>query len=490
MLKNKSILLAFILFIPIVSAQLIIEPQSISLSTNINYEKTISIKLTNTFNFSLYHINFTPIEDFSFPFINQLESNKSIEINITIKPTSAYSTTKTSIAKFMFYSLILSNPKTYNITISDTSYIPNLITIEQYDYILWKNNGNISHSITDTQGTFDNIIPSGSAYTIQFNQIKYIDYYDKSILFHGYIQVRNKSEELTYNPSYDKTIYFSINSQFNESSIEMELIDNNFSIKYNEQDEGMLKIKNVGSSKIINITLSADKWVTFDENNFNIDPSSTNYVVFTLDPSINEADETNQTYAIEIRAKGINSQEVKDEIILFVPYEQSLENLGNLSREELISLLNLLRDQLNQMNLEVSPDCPSDKPYYDTTQKKCRGDVVFETGVQYNYTQKEIQQFLLKLETIDQNLKSVSTYQNPIIDDLKKTLNEVLLPSINTLNKIANESLQLGKKNKEEIESGKTYRLFWIIIIVLIILAGASFGLIKYNQYKQRMQGL
>jgi len=208
-------------------------------------------------------------------------------------------------------------------------------------------------------------------------------------------------------------------------------------------------------------------------------------VLFTLQPLIDNSDETNETYNIQITAKALNAPSVSQTFTVFIPYQQNIENFTNMSNNDLINLINLLKTQLNSMNLEASPNCPSSAPWYDTIEKRCRGDLKFEAPVGYNYSQAEIQSFLVKLTTLEDDIKTTSTYQNPILDDLKLKLIEVL-NALQNANKVANNSLTLAQQNKDELEQGKTYRTFVYAIIGIIMLAIATFGVIKYRQYKER----
>jgi len=371
------------------------------------------------------------------------------------------------------------------VTITDISFNPISITIEKNDYIRWKNQGVLTHTVTSLDPPFDQSIPPNGTYERQFSEIKFIDYKDSNILFQGHINVVNKSEELTYNPDYDRDIIFIINSIYNETTIRMEITQKNFTLNYNDETDGILKLDNNGSYKILNVTLTSSKsWISFDENHFDISSGSTNYVLFKIDPLIIEADETNQTYYIDILAKGINSQEVKETISLFIPYERELETFENLSNEELIRRIKELQDLLSKLNFTFSPDCSATKPYYDTINKKCISEEEVKSRlIQYNYTQEEVASFFLKIGSLDEKLSTISQYQNPILDEIKKNLNENILPFLQLLDRNINKTYELAQQNRDDLERGKALKWIWIIIIGIIVLGGIAVGLIKYKQF-------
>lgn len=476
---KKTYLLILLLTIPSVLASLQIEPQSQSITAKVNYEKIIPITVRNAFNFSIYDINFTHIENVNFPYIAQLLPNESIQKNITIKTLEPFTQTRYSTVTFKYYTSIFDDPKHYNITVTDSQFIPNLQIIEQGDYITWLNKGTITHTATDTAGSFDKSIAVNGSDQVRLQSIGDIDYYDQSILFHGYLRVLNKSQELTYNQDYNKQLTFIITSEYNETTLQISTEDNNFTLAYNAQTEGILKLENIGSYKIINVTLQAEKWISFDENHFDIDSSSTNYVMFTLDPSITEATQTNRTYTIDITAKGINSQQVKQQITLFIPYESQLLDLQNLTREQLYEKLSELEETLKNLNVRFEPECPVTKPFYNIAEKKCVSrEEVSQYMVTYNYTQEEIKQFLIKLQTLQDNDKTFTDWAKPKIDSLESAMNN-LLPMLQNSIRLGNQSLELSKKNEERIDSGRTWTIFIIAIFCIILASLATFYIIR-----------
>lgn len=475
-----------LLLLPIVSAELLIEPSSLQVSANVGYQQTRTIKLTNTFNLSIFNINFSSNPDMTYPFITELATNSSVNVTVAINPTSSYTQTKLSTVKFSYYTTILDNPKYHNVSIYDTYYQPSLVTAEQYDYIRFTNFGNISHTVTSTY--FNKNLAPNQTDVIRVDTIGLIDYYDQTILFHSFINVINKTQELTYNGVYDKTFSLTVISSYNQTSIGISIPTTNFSIQYDKKTEEVLRIENLGSYKILNVSLTSSKnWISFDENNFDVDPNSINYLIIKIDPNIITTAETNQTYDIDIFAKGINTNEIKQRITIFIPYEPTLTIFANMSNDELRSLIIALQAQLNGLNLDPNPNCPANEPFYDTQLKKCRGDLMFKTGVQYNYSQEEIQQFLLKLGTLEENQRTQSTYQNPVLDDIRKLLNENIMPQLAKANNVANQSLTMATENKEEIDSGKTFRLWMWTIIIITLSFGAIIGAIKYNEYKKKL---
>lgn len=482
----NKIFLLFLLMLPVAMAEILVEPASISTSVKVGYEKEIPITITNKFNHSIFDLTFTGISEFTFPSVEVLEPNQQAIVTVKLTTTSAYTQTqKTSTIKLKYYTVIYSNPVVHNVTIFNTFYSPNLITIEQGDQIRWFNDGTMTHTVTSDNPSFDLNIPKNTSAVAQFGQIQYIEYYDKTILFKGYIDVVNKTSELTYNPSYDRTINFFITSSYNESALQLEILDDNFTLNYDDEDEGLVKITNTGDSELINIILTADKWISFEENNFNLDAGSNNFVSFKIIPDVTSISQTNKTHNIDIQVKATNANQIGGEINVFIPYESDLETFGNLSRDELIDLLKLLQEQIGKLNLEPSPDCPSDKPYFNTETEECIGEIDLEIPVQYNYTQKEIESFLLKEGEIKEGIETLSEFQNPKLISI-----ESLLVSMNNkiivLEKIANRSLTMSEEFEEEEEDRKVRNAFLIVIGIISLLGGATFAVIWLRRQRQR----
>jgi len=493
MKKLLLIFLVLVLLIPITLANLKIEPQSISSTVYANYEKIINVKLTNEYNFSIFNIVFTePNNDFTFPEISELTSGESKDIEIKIKTNEAYSTiTQHSTVRFNYYTSINSNPKIHNVTIIFPSLTPDSITIEKGDYVSWINKESQSHTVYAQDNSFTKTIKNNSISDLtKFNTIQSITYCD--ILFGGciyHIEVTNKSKELTYDESKNKQMTFIINSIYNETTIEMTLLDDNFSIEYNEVSDGMLRIENNGGFEIKNVILTSDypDWISFDENEFNINSGQTKIIIFTIDPKISEIDQTNSSYEIDIRAKGINSGQVKDTLFVFIPYEEELENYGNMSKEELVKALKDLETVLKNLNLEPNPDCPDNKPYWSTTEKKCISEAEMTNQViQYNYTQEEVSSIFLKIGGINDELSTLGDYQNPILEDIQNKFTN-LFQYMEEIKKSTNESYTLAKENEETIQSGKRWRVVWIVAIILALLGGVAYYLIYYRKKQKEL---
>ena len=300
-------LLILILLIPIVKAQLVINPNSINTQVFENVITNQQIQFINTFNFTIFNFEFTPNQHITYPTIAELKPNESINVNFIIKTNGTFNQNFNIISKFLYLTDVNLPSDTFNVTITASQFDPINVTIKQGDSVRWFNNDTLAHTITGSN--FDHILQPNETRTIQFNQLENITYNDNNIGYIGTIQVNNKSLQLTNNPEFNKVISINIDSRRQSSDMTLELLKTSFTIEQGKSDEGVLKVKNIGATKLFNIRLTAEKWTTFDETGFDLDPNLENFVVYKVNPVISNTNDTNKTYIIKVKALSDNGGE-------------------------------------------------------------------------------------------------------------------------------------------------------------------------------------
>ena len=319
----------------------------ISIETTATIQKSFEINISNTHPFPIYNISFSPLDGFNFPNNLQLEVNKSLLTNFTVLTSNEFSSQLTSRVKFNFFTQVQTNPGRHNVTINPNSFAPNNIAIEIGDTVIWFNNGTLSHNIRSQ--FFDITLTPNQTYEYTFNSLGTFEIQDVGFNFGMVIAVNPVSnQQLTNNPNFDINFTININSQLIDTNVNFEIIDNNLTVAYNSQTEGLLRITNTGSKTARNIILkSSSNWISFEENNFSIDSNANNLVVYKAKPIINTIDETNKTSTISLTIEGINIATQTKIVSIFVPYESSLIP-SNVSRDDLIKRINELQEILKR----------------------------------------------------------------------------------------------------------------------------------------------
>lgn len=467
---NKLPILLLILFtIPSALASLTIEPASIDITAYKNIERKLEFKLTNNYNFTIYNLNFSTVDYITFPTILQLDSNESRWINITILTDTSFSEIDLiSTVKFYYYSIIDLPQMTHNISITDTVFVPQDLEIQIDDSIRWKNDDSLPHTITSLD--WDYTIQPNQTKTILFSVAKTIDYQDTNIGFHGYLTIVEPSAEKTHNADYDKLLTIGLTSIYTETTLILELIDDNITVEHTALTEGLLKVTNDGDKTAYGTTLESDSsWITFKENNFNLTPDEINYVTFSVVPILNSSSETNKTYDVIIRVKGDNFETREDTINIFIPFSEELEFINDSE--------GWWEGKLAFCNAYPNSQLCVSKPVEKIVEKIIYKDSVYPINVSAK-TMYDINRRLTGLEQSDKD-------GNKKIGDILTIVTDTKTIAISAVNK-SQEALDIAKQNKERVDA-----LFiggWIIFILIILIIGGSItAYVLYMKKKKEM---
>jgi len=326
---NKYFLiLTSILFLSLVSASFSISPEPINISQKIGVNHTYNIAITNTYNFSIMDFEFSNLNNkgFSFPAIT-LQPNETKTIPIFVKPTNSLHEDVISIVSFKYLVDLPDEITTHKINISENGFSETYITVRKGDTIMWTNTDDISHRIYSTLfGTM--VVAENSSVSYIFNQIGEFTYYDEDFnifnQFNGNVEVISRtSEQKAHNPNYDIPWTLNLNFFLNPTNITVENSENNYTIEYTKFKKGLLTIENNGTTVAEIITLSSDvNWITFEQNNFNLESGDKEWVEYTIYPSLFLTNDTGKTYNISLKVKASNSEEINIPISVYVPFKE------------------------------------------------------------------------------------------------------------------------------------------------------------------------
>ena len=323
--------LPFIVFIllcspiPTLAGSFTIFPSSFNISLTTNETKIIPVNITNiNQEKTFYNLSLITTSDVKLDQIDSIATNQTITTNLIIDTSSVYHSLLTPTLRGYYLSTISYTPKIYYINISDGGFTPNTLIIKQTDTVIWKNIGTVSHTVTEQSLTWDSgDIPVNGTYSRTFNAIETVNYFDTVTSQGGIIYSQsNLNQELTYNTNYDSIFSLEITSTYPTSNIEFKTLTNNLTINHYDVLEGILSVENKGSELARNLTLVSDDWISFNKNNFNLQPGSLSYITITIQPKNMTTDKTNKTYTHQINLTGSNIASRSLTIETFVPYAE------------------------------------------------------------------------------------------------------------------------------------------------------------------------
>ena len=321
----KFLLLIIVVITIPLSLSLTINNVSTEITVIKGKDKVINLNITNPSPYTLYNLYSSP-SFVSLPSNLSIQPYKSRIIPLTI--LTNFTGTKTVKIMIMGFRKencsIVKQITPHNITIfAEGSYPSHLdicrgesvkfinkyeswIKVKVYPDVTWSNQINSNSSyvrVFDSVGVFPfevyPLIPGGSITVV-----------DETILIHS-------SED-------DLNFTLTINSILEHTNLSIETVSKtSFNISYDKSGNGFLVIKNMGDKQAIDIKLEG-KWLSFDKNNFNLDPQESVAVNFVITPYVESEDETNKTYIIQLKVKSNNSEEKSVNLSVFIPYAPSL----------------------------------------------------------------------------------------------------------------------------------------------------------------------
>ena len=407
-MKIKFFLISFLLFLPIISAELIITPNSVNENILIGEQKQITLSIKNNFSFPVYNLILEPTVDITLSTIDILNPQEQKTATLTLKPTAEYQKSINPKIQFQFYSIIVRNPITHNVRITDSSFIPSTLQVYQDDSVQWTNEGTVTHTATETTipPEFDISIPVNQSGSFTFTKIKTYIYHDEAIFFNGLIQVLNKSEEkLTVNPDLYKPLPITLSTSFQSTQISLEPLESEFTVNYNETELGAIRIKNTGTATAHNLKLEGE-WFIFRENDFSLNQGDSNLVLYDIKPIITKTEETNLTYLKSIKLIGSNINPINTTISIKIPYSSiTAQSQSNVSRDELAKQVEALKKILEQFNFTLSPE----------------GEIIVrESDVNITLTSTELKDFLLNFRGFKDILERSVILQNQDRTEIKQ----------------------------------------------------------------------
>lgn len=462
--------LSLTLSVVLVTAQeLVITPSPISLSVKQDEAKDFNATFKNTFDFEIRSFQFSNLTGFTFEEII-IPSGEEKVIEFSVKSSSLGSHSFSPTVSFRYLVDIPVQPETHIIEVTNTGYKPTFLELHEGDTVTWKNTDDITHTITST--LWDHELSPNETISETFNEVSTITYQDTVQFFGGTLEILDKDQEnLVHNPENDIVWGINLEVASDPTSIKLELIDQNFSIQATGNTEGLLSIENTGTEIAQNIKLKTNNtWITFEENNFNLEIGEKNIVTYKINPAIFDSNETNKTYNVEVTAKAINTEEQKKVVSIFIPYNDIVSGFG--SNEDFLIWFDKVfcagNKDLFICNTSVAPN---------------NGQIIIrDPELDVNLTQSEFIDTLRRLRRIEDDLgRSVNT-ENQLANFLQSEL-----PGIKNSQNITSQVLQeLEERNRSNSA------IFWSVFFLTIIGGTVFLGLRYYKEQKRkeyRMEG-
>lgn len=483
LLQNKVIQVFFLLglwvaltlsSIPIVSANgLIVNQTNYNVTKFFNQDLLYTFTLRNTDSFTFYNITIEDNNDISVPIISELGPGQGANVDAMVKSNENFNFKQYKIKGFYYSNVGVSNT-THDINVDFYNGLSRCdFSIVKGDKVNWKNNVpdvvEIRNAITNTAVT-----------TIQQNQ-SYLSTFESPTTF-SYVFMRRgfsftpvctitvlNDVGLINNPELDGILNLSLKTIFDPTSINTTILERNYTLDVFAFQDGIITIKNTGDKIAKDVKLSG-KWMTFNSNNFDLEPGQTKGIVYTIRPILNNAAETNKTYLENITITG-NFQTVYEQLSIFVNYANINNSNSSGNYQSLLGLL--------QQFCKDNPDevfC-KDKPsvvYVGNTS-----DEVFNV----TYSQEQVKRIYEYIFSMGDDQRIVNNYMKETMLGVSNSIDEVKGISINNTRRLQDlESLR--KQNDTTI----TVIIVFFLILVLVGVLITTIIIVRKNKNLQEIK--
>jgi hypothetical protein len=416
-----------------------ISQTTIEINKTVGTDYFVNLSIKNTLPFNMYNISFNEVlKADKFNLI--AGENRTVQFKVDTD-TNVVSTLV--LSGFYEANLGVSN-KTEKVVIDFYSGFDRCnINLIQGDSITWVNNvlGEIK---LKNAGTSEEIatIPEGQNYTLRFNYPSNINYYAMrtGLPFTSTCNLNVMGTSgLVRNNEYDDTIYTKVNISYEKTVAYALFPTTSYNLSYNEQYDDVFTLRNTGQKVAKNVRISAT-WISFDRNNFDLQPGESINVPYTVSPAIYDANQTNREYLSNIKVEG-NFDTINQTIKIFVKYANigSLSNLSNINEDVIRYLLNAYCEDHPTFNLCKSSSSSSTnntrivsiEVTEEVYKAQIQEDALFKDQVR-NYIKQDNEIKVNQsgaMASIDSNFKNI-TYQVGELSNSVDESNGVVLFSV------------------------------------------------------------
>ena len=445
------------------------ETKIINKTFNSPYEITLDI--TNSMGYSFYDINFENSSIIEMDTIAELTSGTTLTVNASIVTDSKF-LGDVKIKGFYDAQVGIEN-ETINIDVdfNDGLSVCSFTTIKG-NKIMWNNlvSDDVIIKNEDTGVEFSSISEGGN-YTTNFDtpEVFRYSFYRRGYRFTDICQITVLDDTgRVNNPDFDGLISLDIGIIYDPTSVELLVIERNFSLEFFEQEEGVLTIKNIGTKTAYDVNLYGD-WFNFNKNDFDINPGETTAVVFNIKQAkagISTTNDTDRWYTKNMTITG-NFDTITEDFNIFIEYA-NIENFSDMSNQ----------DTLIYMIVNFCRDNP-DEAFCNTDSKVIySGNGTGDNAFNVTFEQGQVNKFIsLTFETMD----NIETALNYFIEDKEQYNN-----NLTVMAKDISDLKSLSVQETEKREESETNWLMITIIIALVIISGLlGFGGYLLNRNKK-----
>lgn len=466
-MKNKIFLITFgLLFIGLTSANgLVINTNDLSINKTHRIDLTFQVNITNTENFKFYNI--TIEEDLaSVPKFN-LESGETKIVTVNYTGDEDYNGVLKFRGEYEANLGASNQTEIINIDYEDGFDRCNLNLIIG-DSITWVNNVNDYIKLINAEtGNSFQTIQENKNITKTFESPETFSYYAQRITkFTEVCKIEIQNDEgLVHSFDFDAELNINVEVIYPETTMELTVLETNYSLNYNEEIEGSLLIKNIGSKDAINTYLDGD-WIEFMEDGSwtssliieKIESGKSKSISYRINPTVFETNQTNKTHIKTLSVIG-NFITLTKDFNVFIEYSNLDSLFGDYGIDD---------DTKRAIIIGL---CEGNEDW----------DVCSFLDANNNLKDDNLTQEISKNALVE--LLTRYTEQSKIDTEFKKNQTETDIIQTNSINNLAENQTITNEKLEKIISDNKQDREIQIFIIIFMMVV---FGLGKAKKVLNR----
>lgn len=416
-MRKVYLLFLFLLFLPVVRAELVITPQNPTYSCIWYMSCVKNVTVWNNASYSVANLTFSPTTFFSFPSSVDLNPNESKTLNFEILTNELFINRQFISTVAFFYSMNVSPANRsveVNVSMGGFSTIPVLMV---GDSIVWRNTGNSSLSIHDLATGFQEIvIPAGGSISRQYLGVGSFNFYIVQSGIMGSMSMISRSGvSYAHDSSFDRQMIFTLTSRLPDSTMAVSLLTENITVDNNSTyPEALIEIRNLDPYLVIqNVSINGSRWTgNFSPNSFNIPAGGVQRVLFNITPFVDETNLTNRSHKVILNVRSDNAGSTVKDIDVFIRYQNlDVVSIGGVNYTITVLGINqTIEACLQHMNDAGFEKCQDLKRFGTNTT------IIKEVPASYEFTQSQVKTYADSWATLGGVAQRLENKQNAYLD--------------------------------------------------------------------------
>ena len=466
-LNSIILLFIFLSLINLVSSKLIIAPSIIDTNKTFGVDKLINLEIKNNDSFIYYNITFKDNPYIKMDRISELNPNVIANITATII-TNDDINIDVNIMGF-YISNVGQQNKQWDVDITSFKSTPCSLSIIKGDSIVFKNTLLSQITMFDNSNNLPldgGVISSNQTFTKQFIDIGSFSYYFSisGFRFPETCSINILSDSgIINNPELDVKLVLKIKTIFNSTLLSLTPSKTDYNMKFFDNKDGVLNVKNIGGNIAKKVHLSGD-WFEFNKNDFDLIPNDESPIIFKIRPIIINTTQTNKTHNKILTISGSNFQTQNINFSIFIEHALINEDFSNSNSSSIIDFI-----------CNIRPDL-------------CTPQIITifrNTGNQNNTSSVLISQDAFNTQQLSllEQSERFSVLESYLKETIGGQVEAIRLNNVESLEKLNITSLEIKEIKSQLISNRQDYVI--LIFILLIIFSILILGYIIMNKWRK-----